>query len=80
MHTTIVYALCYAAMYIFTFLAGVTIDSIYNLFSNNHLDSLFKPQWERFNVRRILADNEDQSITHVEDDPKSNTSECCAIV
>ena len=57
---------------------GVTIDNIYNLFSNNHLDSLFKPQWERFNVRRIL-DNGDQSITHVEEG-KSNTSECCAIV
>ena len=37
-------------------LIGVGIGDLYNLFSNKYLDNLFKPQWQRFNVRRIQAE------------------------
>ena len=59
---------------------GVTIDDIYNLFSNNYLDSLFQPQWERFSVKRLQEGNGLHVMNGEEGDRKSHKSECCAIV
>ena len=56
------------------------MDDIYNLFSNKYLDSLFRPQWERFNVTRRQAENGLYAKTAEEEDNRSHKSECCAIV
>ena len=57
---------------------GVSIEDIYNLFSNHYLDNLFNPQWQRFNVKRIQAEPEE--VLHEEETKNTHQSECCAIV
>ena len=57
---------------------GVSIEDIYNLFSNKYLDNLFNPQWQRFNVKRIQA--EPQQVLDEEEKKNAHQSECCAIV
>ena len=59
-------------------MTGVGIQDIYNLFSNNYLDNLFSPQWQRFNVKRIHA--EPQQVLDEEEKANAHQSECCAIV
>ena len=58
-------------------MTGVSIEDIYNLFSNNYLDNLFNPQWQRFNVKRTQAEAR-QDIGD-EEKQHSHQSECCAI-
>ena len=59
-------------------MTGVSIEDIYNLFSNKYLDNLFNPQWQRFNVKRIQA--QAQQVPDEAEKQNSHKSECCAIV
>ena len=57
-------------------LIGIGIGDLYNLFSNKYLDNLFKPQWQRFNAKRIQAEPQPEE----EEKKNAHQSECCTIV
>ena len=61
---------------------GVEISDLNRLFSNNYLDQIFRPQWERFDVvlpkqENLVGkgDNAPETIRNSQD-----TSSCCIIV
>ena len=66
---------------------GVTIQDLNSLFSNKHLDQVFKPQWERFGVdvtQHYKNGMEEAKINQMEngyDDfvRPTNSSECCIL-
>ena len=65
---------------------GVTIQDLNSLFSNKHLDQVFRPQWERYGVDitqhyKNGADAKSNQIEHGYDDAvrPTSSSECCTL-
>ena len=62
-----------------------SIEDTFNLFSNKYLDSLFKPQWERFGLKfeePKMNGNYHQngnSINKTEDTDDTKNSSCCVL-
>ena len=67
----------------------VSIQDIFNLFSNNYLDNLFKPEWERFGVDMEGFEEVDMNGKAIEntvngevlqaDEALDNKSTCCVL-
>ena len=65
---------------------GVTIQDLNSLFSNKHLDQVFRPQWERYGVDitqhyKNGGDAKRKQIENSYDDAvrPNSSSECCTI-
>ena len=64
---------------------GVTIQDLNSLFSNKHLDQVFKPQWERFEVdvtQHYKNGTEDSKINqngYADVFKPTNSSGCCLL-
>ena len=62
---------------------GVSIQDTHQLFSNYYLDSLFKPQWERFGINMSSPEKKngtDFNGKNPESHQKTENSACCVIV
>ena len=66
---------------------GVTIQDLNSIFSNKHLDQVFKPQWERYGVditQNYKNGTENAKLNQIEygyDDVvrPNNSSGCCTL-
>ena len=63
---------------------GVTIQDLNSLFSNKHLDQVFKPHWERFGVdvtQHYKNGMEEAKMENGYDDVfrPTNSSGCCIL-
>ena len=63
---------------------GVTIEDLNSLFSNEYLDELFKPQWERFGINIDAASSAENNLENGRINEKMETkriysSNCCQL-